>query len=83
MFKLFEQLPELLRLCRELLVDQPLFLVLTVYAIRASALAFGQALAEALSGFGGQVTCGEMAIREGSARGLLVPTALYVRWQAA
>lgn len=81
-FKLFEQLPELLRLCRELLVDQPLFLVLTVYAIRASALAFGQALAEAMAGFGGRVTCGEMAIREGGARGLLVPTALYVRWQA-
>lgn len=80
-WKLFEQLPELLQLCRQVLDKDSLFLILTVYAIRASSLAFAQAVQEALADLGGRVTFGEMAIRE-SGRGNLIPTALFVRWEA-
>lgn len=80
-WKLFEQLPELLSLCRQVLDKDSLFLILTVYAIRASSLAFAQAVQEALGDLGGKVTFGEMAIRESSERGNLIPTALFVRWE--
>lgn len=79
-WKLFDQLPELLINCRQLLTDRPLFLVLTAYAIRASALSFGQAVSEVLGELGGRITMGEMALQE-SARGYLLPTALFVRWE--
>ncbi|MGK2285151.1 class I SAM-dependent methyltransferase [Pedomonas sp. V897] len=80
-WKLFEQLPDMLRLCRQVLDRDSKFLILTVYAIRASALAFAQAVEEALGDLGGRVTCGEMAIRESAPRGNLIPTALFVRWE--
>ena len=53
-------------------------MVLTIYAIRASSLAFDQLMREALSQRGGAFDGGELAIR--SQAGPLVPTSLFVRW---
>ena len=53
--------------------------MLTVYAVRMSALAIGELVAQATAHLGGQVECGEMAVRE-DARGLLLPTAIFARW---
>ena len=75
-------LPELVHLARELLSDEAAFLVLTVYAIRMSALAIAALMDEAMAGAGGRVESGDMAIRE-EARGLLLPTAIFSRWSAA
>jgi 23S rRNA (cytosine1962-C5)-methyltransferase len=68
----------LLPLVRELLSDQPLFVIATVYAVRLSHLSVAQALAGALHGTGASVSHGEMAIRE-QGRGLALPTGLYAR----
>lgn len=76
-----EEFPQLLRNLRSLLSDQPLFVIATVYAVRLSYVAVAQSLAGALEGLGGEMTCGEMAIRE-SGRGHLLPTGLYARWRA-
>ena len=54
-------------------------LVLTVYAVRMSALAIGELLNQALGDLGGRIECGDMAVRE-EARGLLLPTAIFARW---
>lgn len=82
---LFADLPALLRDCAQLLAPQNAALVLTVYAIRASAVSFGQLAAEVLAGRGGHIDVGELAIspRE-AARGAtrLVPTSLFVRWMS-
>lgn len=72
-----DDFPKLLELSRQLLSDRPLFVIATVYAVRLSYAAVGQALAGAMPG--GKVTCGEMAIRE-SGRGLVLPTGLFARW---
>jgi 23S rRNA (cytosine1962-C5)-methyltransferase len=77
---LFTHLPTLLGDCAKLLAPKQASLVLTVYAIRASSLAFDQLLREKLDGKGGAFACGELAIRAQS--GPSVPTSLYVRWQA-
>lgn len=72
-------LPELMHLARQLLSDEAAFLVLTVYAIRMSALAIKALTDEVMAGAGGTIEAGDMAIRE-QARGLLLPTAIYTRW---
>lgn len=77
---LFKDLPALLADCAKLLAPSGAGMVLTVYAIRASALAFDQLLRDTLAGKGGSFECGELAIEGTSGR--LVPTSLFVRWRA-
>ncbi|MFN4024149.1 MAG: class I SAM-dependent methyltransferase [Hyphomonas sp.] len=76
-----ESLPELLDGVRDLLSDQPLFVIATAYAVRLSHLALSQALSDRLAPYGGVMETGEMALpQQGSSR--LLPTALYARWRA-
>jgi 23S rRNA (cytosine1962-C5)-methyltransferase len=78
-WKLEEGLPGLIADCVRLLGADSRFLVLTVYAVRMSALAIGELLRQATAALGGEVECGDMAVRE-EARRLLLPTAIYARW---
>jgi 23S rRNA (cytosine1962-C5)-methyltransferase len=78
-WQLERDLPELVHLARQLLADEGSFLILTVYAIRMSALAIKALMDEAMADAGGSVEAGDMAIRE-AARGLLLPTAIFSRW---
>lgn len=75
---LFQNLPALLDDLAKLLAPEHAAMVLTIYAIRASSLAFDQLLREALSKRGGTFDSGELAIQ--SRAGPLVPTSLFVRW---
>ncbi|MDX2288090.1 MAG: class I SAM-dependent methyltransferase [Hyphomicrobiaceae bacterium] len=76
---LFDDLPPLLSDCAQLVAEGPAAIVLTVYAIRASALSFGQLAAEALVSQGGSLETGELAIVP-VAGGSAVPTSLFARW---
>ncbi len=58
--------------------DQPLFVIATVYAVRLSYAAVAQAVASAMPA--GTIVSGEMAIRESSARDIILPTGLFARW---
>jgi 23S rRNA (cytosine1962-C5)-methyltransferase len=78
-WRLEENLAPLLADCRKLLDANSRFLVLTVYAVRMSALAIGELVRQTLGDLGGTVEMGEMAVRE-EARGLLLPTAIFARW---
>jgi 23S rRNA (cytosine1962-C5)-methyltransferase len=78
-WRLEEHLAPLLADCRKLLDADSRFLVLTVYAVRMSALAIGELVKQVLADLGGTVEMGDMAVRE-EARGLLLPTAIFARW---
>ena len=78
-WRLEEHLAPLLADCRALLDSESRFLVLTVYAVRMSALAVGELLRQVTADLGGKVEFGEMAMRE-ETRGLLLPTAIFARW---
>jgi 23S rRNA (cytosine1962-C5)-methyltransferase len=78
-WRLEEDLAPLLADCRRLLDENSRFLVLTVYAVRMSALAIGELLKQVMADLGGNVEVGEMSVRE-EARGLLLPTAIFARW---
>jgi len=75
----FLHLPALLRDCAELLAPGRASLVLTTYAIRASALAMGELVRESLGSRRGTIESGELAVVE-EAGGRLLPTSLYTRW---
>jgi len=80
-WRLEDNLAPLLADCRKLLDENSRFLVLTVYAVRMSALAIGELVRQTFADLGGRVEFGEMAVRE-EARGLLLPTAIFARWAA-
>ena len=79
LWRLEEHLAALLADCRRLLDKDSRFLVLTVYAVRMSALAIGELVSQIFGDLGGGVEAGEMAVRE-EARSLLLPTAIFARW---
>ncbi|GAB4504321.1 MAG: class I SAM-dependent rRNA methyltransferase [Anaerolineales bacterium] len=79
-WEVYKSLPKLLGACQEVLSEQPLFVLLTVYAVQASALHLGQALVAMQSGYnGGKVEYGELVTRERSA-GRWLSQAVFARW---
>lgn len=77
-WEIFDHLGPLLRSSAPLLARRAA-LVLTTYAVRASALAFGALLAECMGTLPGELEMGELAVVEQSA-GRLLPTAHFARW---
>ncbi|MEO1102408.1 MAG: class I SAM-dependent methyltransferase [Pseudomonadota bacterium] len=77
-WNLFDDLAPLLRDAAALLADDARILIVTAYAIRASALSVGRAL-EAATERRGKVVSGELAVREDSGR--LLPTSMYAQWR--
>jgi 23S rRNA (cytosine1962-C5)-methyltransferase len=75
----FAHLAPLLRDCAALLDPQRAALVLTTYAIRASALAMDGLVRECLASRSGATESGELAVVE-QGGGRLLPTSLYTRW---
>jgi 23S rRNA (cytosine1962-C5)-methyltransferase len=78
LWDVFTHLAPLLRDCAALLAEHAA-LVLTTYAIRASALATDGLMRDCLAGRPGRIESGELAVVEESA-GRLLPTSLYTRW---
>lgn len=81
-WQLFDNLPVMVDLCREILTARPLAMVLTAYSIRASFFAMHALVRDTFAGMGGRVESGELVIREASARRAL-STSLFSRWVSA
>ena len=79
-WEVYKSLPTLLESCRECLSNDPLFVVTTIYAVRASAIHVAQAMEDMMSAFEGKIDMGELVTREQSA-GRLLSQAVYARWQ--
>lgn len=80
-WRLFEDLPEMARLCAALLSDRANFLILNAYAARISGAALAGLLAERLAGRGGTIAWGELALGH-QAGGRQVGLSFYARWAA-
>jgi len=78
-WEFYKLLPALLSDCRAILSDRPVFVVLTAYAVKASAVTLHYALEEMLHGHSGLVTSGEVVLTERSA-GRLLSLAIFSRW---
>jgi len=80
-WEVYKSLPLLLQACRAVLSDRPLFVAVTVYAVKASAVHLYYALEEMMQGFGGKLECGELVTQE-KGGGRLLSQAVYARWEA-
>jgi 23S rRNA (cytosine1962-C5)-methyltransferase len=80
-WEVYNSLPILLEGCRAILSDEPLFVIVTTYAIKTSAFHIGQALQNVIGDHNGSMERGELAIREKSA-GRLLSQAVYARWRS-
>lgn len=78
-WEVYKSLPNLLDMCRSCLSDNPLFVIVTVYAVRASAIHVAQAIDEMMKKYKGEIDSGELVTREKSANRLL-SQAVYARW---
>ena len=81
-WEVYQSLPALLEACRAILSPNPLFLVLTMYAVKASGVHLYASLDELMRPLKGSVEAGELVTRESSA-GRLISQAVFGRWSAA
>ncbi|HET7411026.1 MAG TPA: class I SAM-dependent rRNA methyltransferase [Pararhizobium sp.] len=83
-WQIFEHLPAMLDICRSLLSDNAIGLVLTAYSIRASFYSIHELMRETMRGMDGVVESGELIIREtgegGGSGGRALSTSLFSRW---
>ncbi|WP_303774154.1 class I SAM-dependent methyltransferase [Anaerolinea thermophila] len=79
-WEFYKLLPELLQACKTILSPKPCFIVLTAYAVKASAATMYYALEDIVKGKGGHLEAGEIALRENNKRARLLATALFARW---
>ncbi|HEX8991261.1 MAG TPA: class I SAM-dependent methyltransferase [Anaerolineales bacterium] len=77
----YKSLPRLLQACSAILSKKPLFVILTAYAVKASAIHIAEALGEVTRDFAGAVELGELVTPERSA-GRLLSQAVFARWTA-
>ena len=78
-WQMFDDIPYMVDLCRELMSPNPMFTVLTAYTIRPSFLAIHELMQEVYGDLGGQLESGELTIKtENSQRRL--STSMFSRW---
>ena len=80
-WEFFGSFPSLCQACRGVLSEQPLFVLLTAYAKRASAPELYGAIEGMMAGYGGSVAAGELTTVERSA-GRVIRHSLSIRWSA-
>lgn len=79
MYKIERDLPETLRLCRDLLSDTPLFILLSAHTPGCSPQVMGNVLQQAVEGLAGTISTGEMLLT-GASDVLPLPSGTYARW---
>lgn len=79
LWKIEEQLLELLELSKKLLSNKPLFFLINGYASGYSSVAFANNLTPLTEHFGGSIEIGELTIVESKSERLL-PAGVFARW---
>lgn len=79
-WKIEEQFEELMKLCKAVLSDQPLFFLINGYASGYSPIAYQNNLLDLVEKWGGTLETGELALEE-SGTGRLLPCGIFARWR--
>jgi len=77
-WRLFEDLPEMAKLCASLLSDKASFLLLNAYAARVSGPALAHLLADNMKDRGGRIDWGELSLVEDGGRE--IGLSFFARW---
>ncbi|ADL01830.1 class I SAM-dependent methyltransferase [Brevundimonas subvibrioides] len=81
-WRLFEDMPALLKDCATLLSDDADFLLLNAYAARVSGLSLAHLMLEATQGRAGRVDWGELALSEDGPEARAIGLSFFARWSA-
>ena len=79
-WKLLENLPELVNACREIISTSPLFWLINAYTADMSSLVLGNLLSDVTKGLKGEIENGEIGIKE-TISGRILPAGIFARWQ--
>jgi 23S rRNA (cytosine1962-C5)-methyltransferase len=79
-WRLFEDMPGLLKGCAALLSDDASFLLLNAYAARISGLSLAHMMAEATHDRGGRIDWGELALSEDGESARAIGLSFFARW---
>jgi 23S rRNA (cytosine1962-C5)-methyltransferase len=80
-WEFYKLIPDLLESCRQILSPDPCFVIITAYAVKASALTLYNALEEMMAEKKGKVSAGEVTLQE-KGRGRQISLAVFSRWSA-
>jgi len=80
MWKIEENFLELMDLCRQVLSDNPLFVLINGYASGYSAIAYQNNLEKMMKDFKGKISIGELTLEEEKS-GRLLPAGIFARWE--
>ena len=80
LWKIEEHFLELMKLCHEILSDNPVFILINGYTAGYSSIVYENNLKEMMKNFKGEIEKGELVIEEsGSDR--LLPCGIFARWE--
>jgi 23S rRNA (cytosine1962-C5)-methyltransferase len=80
LWKIEEHFLLLMKLCKELLPEQPLFILINGYTAGYSSIAYENNLKDIMKDFKGKIETGELAIEE-SENNRLLPCGIFARWE--
>jgi len=80
LWKIEEHFTELLDLCKQVLSEYPLFVIINGYASGYSAIGYANNLEMMMERHAGSIEMGELSIRESNTQRLL-PCGIFARWQ--
>ncbi len=80
LWKIEEHFLELMKLCKEILSDDPLFILINGYTAGYSAIAYENNLKYFVKKYGGKIESGELVITESNSDRLL-PCGIFARWE--
>ncbi len=80
LWKIEEHFLELMKLCKEVLSDKPLFVLINGYTAGYSAIAYQNNLMDIMKEHSGVIEIGELTIQETESKRLL-PAGIFARWE--
>ena len=80
LWKIEEHFLELMKLCKEILSDNPLFILINGYTAGYSPIAYQNNLVDMMKDYKGTIEIGELTIQETNSERLL-PAGIFARWQ--
>lgn len=80
-WKIEENLLQLVELCKQIMTPKPLFFLINGYAAGYSAIALQNILKKLTDGWDGEIEVGELTIEE-EKTGRLLPAGIFGRWQS-
>lgn len=79
LWKIEESFLELMKLCKEILSDNPLFILINGYTAGYSPIAYENNLKDIVKDYGGKIEIGELVIEQSESDKLL-PCGIFARW---